>query len=378
VLNTTALANASDASVFISESISPFFIVQNGATGAGAQSVTTTSTLGTLLISPSGPPVVTIVSPANGSTVFEGQTIDIAVYAGGSALVSSELTVNGVVLALDRSLPYNFTFTVPAGVTGLTLLASVANDQGAVGVSQPLAVSVLPDPRTTVIGRLVDANNLPIGNREVAVTLNGLRAEFFDFVTPLTSVPELTGLVPTRTGHVSAVNLRNPNSVFGSDPFGAGMIPDYAGRLSGYLWIETAGDYTFAVGAVEGARLVINGATAIQTPAGRTSFGIDAQTVALPAGWIPIEVAYYQAVGDTELQLLYGAPGDELRVVAPDALRVAMPQFTVRTDGDGRFVVANVPANVSAVRVSGESGDLSNPVPPAPGGVTDFGDVVNR
>jgi hypothetical protein len=91
---------------------------------------------------------------------------------------------------------------------------------------------------------------------------------------------------------------------------------------------------------------------------------------------VPIEVTYYESVGDAELQLQYAPPGGELQVILPGRLRATMTERTVRTDAFGQFVIPNVPANVPAVRVTSGSGDISPLRPPVPGGVTDFGDVV--
>jgi hypothetical protein len=267
---------------------------------------------------------------------------------------------------------------VPANVTDLTLQASVSDARGNRGLSSPVTLPVVPDSRTTVVGRLLDADGRPVSNTTVRVTLNGLRAEFFDYDTPLSAMPDLSGRVPTRTGHVSAVNVRNPDSLFGSDPYGLGMDADYAARFSGYLRIDIPGEYTFQLGVDDGARLVVGGVTVVQMPTGQGDFRARSGSIRLPAGLIPIEVTYYQSVGDAELQLLYAAPGEELQVVPPARLRATMTELQVQTDGVGRFVIANVPANVPAIQLSGDQGTLSNPVLPVPGGIVDLGDVVVR
>jgi hypothetical protein len=370
VLNTTNLSGA-DPSVFIGEVVGPTFVVENTTTETSAnQAVAQRSSTDAVAAA------VTIVSPANGLTIFEGQTINVVVDASGNQFTGAVLSVNGAPLAQDATLPYVFTLTAPANVTSLTLEVSASNNAGTVMLSQPITLSVVPDSHTTVIGRLLDTAGMPLANRDVSVAINGLRAEFFDFSTPLTALPDVNGLAPTYTRHVSAVNVRNPNGVFGSDPFGVGLSPDYAARLTGYLWIEQPGQYVFQLGADEGARLVIGGATVIQMPTGKGELQVRSQTIQLAAGWVPIEVTYYESVGDAELQLQYAPPGGELQVILPGRLRATMTERTVRTDAFGQFVIPNVPANVPAVRVTSGSGDISPLRPPVPGGVTDFGDVV--
>jgi hypothetical protein len=252
----------------------------------------------------------------------------------------------------------------------------VSDEQGETTFSRPVTVSVVPDPLTTVSGRLVAADGNPVTNAEVTVTLNGLRAEFFDYASPLSTLPEVNGTVAGRTGYVSAVNVRNPDGLFGSDPFGVGMAPDYAARYSGFLSIDEPGEYTFVLGADEGARLALAGLTVLQMPTGRGEFQAFSRTVQLPAGLIPIELTFYESYGDAELQLSYARPGADVEVVPPERFRAVAGEYTIRTDSAGRFVIPNVPANVAAIRLSDRVSELSAPVPPVPGGTTDLGDVV--
>jgi hypothetical protein len=182
--------------------------------------------------------------------------------------------------------------------------------------------------------------------------------------------------VATRTDHVSTINIRNPGGVFGVDPYGLGMDPDYAARFSGYLRIDTPGEYTFQLGVDDGARLVVGGVTVVQMPTGNGDFQARAGSVRLATGLVAIEITYYQSVGNTELQLLYAPPGEELRVVPPERLQTSAAEWQVRTDDSGRFEIRNVPANIPAIWLSGDQGNLSGPVSPAAGGIVDLGDIV--
>src|SRR5207244_9497873 len=98
-------------------------------------------------------------------------------------------------------------------------------------------------------------------------------------------------------------NLRNPNEIFGKDPFGVKLAPDYAVRFSGYLRITTAGDHTFFLGADEGARLKVGGITVVDIPTGNGQYQEGRGPISLAPGLIHIEVTFYESVGNIELQL---------------------------------------------------------------------------
>src|SRR5216684_429883 len=103
--------------------------------------------------------------------------------------------------------------------------------------------------------------------------------------------------MPDFTAVVSAVNLRNPNRMFGNDPYGSGLAGDVAGRFRGQLLIDRRGEYTFTLGAREGGRLRIDGTTVVDMPSGDGTFREQSATVNLDAGWIPIEIQHYQNLG---------------------------------------------------------------------------------
>jgi hypothetical protein len=369
VLNTSAVGDPGSLAVFVGEAVGPSFSVENAPPSSGAA-----AQLQSLFAS--GPPVVTILSPVDGANVLEGQTLRVVVESAVEGLAAT-LFVNDTAVELDDSLPYVFTFTVPANIAGLTLGASVMTDQGDVALSEPVTLSVRPDLLTTVQGRVFDANGIARANTPVTVMLNGLRAEFFDAPGPLVTLPDLGGTAPTVTGYVTAVNSRNPDGVFGSDPFGVGLSPDYAVRLRGFLLVEQAGEYRFQLGADAGVRLVVNGVPVIDASNVVSQFQTSSGSIMLPAGLIPIEVTYVVSVGNSELQLQYTPPGGERQVVPPDVLFVDWAS-TVTTDAQGRFLAGSVPANVNAIRIRIAIDEFSTGVPPVPGGVTELGDVEIR
>ena len=85
-----------------------------------------------------------------------------------------------------------------------------------------------------------------------------MTAEVFNFASPLSDVPDLTGLTPDMVTTISALNLRNPGLVFGANPFGFGSSPGRAIRYTAVLHTDP-GYHDFKVGVPHGAILWING-----------------------------------------------------------------------------------------------------------------------
>ena len=163
------------------------------------------------------PPVVSITSPAAGATVIEGSTLQITVQATDDVQVASvDFLVNGVVVFTDSAAPYQFNLAVPTGVATVTLGATALDLGGNVGVAANRQINVIPDPLTTVTGRVVDENGQPVPGATVT-TLNSFNATSgADGTFSIASVPTVQGPITVSaevvvagkrlTGHSAAVN----------------------------------------------------------------------------------------------------------------------------------------------------------------------------
>lgn len=117
------------------------------------------------------PPAVTITSPVSGTTVVEGAKVaGLAVATDDIAVAGVTFTVNGQAVFTATTAPYQFTFTVPAGVSAITLGAIAADLGGNTGNAAAVVLNVIPDPGTTVVGRVLNNNTAVSG---ATVTTNG-------------------------------------------------------------------------------------------------------------------------------------------------------------------------------------------------------------
>ena len=299
------------------------------------------------------PPTVRVIEPLLGTTLLEGQTIDFTVDASDDGILTGiDFFVNGALIATKEEAPFVLTFTVPYATDFLEFSASAMDAAGNTGATDGAGFQVINDPLTRVRGTVVDTEGNPAQGADVSLKLGGLLAEFFDFDSPLNSMPDLSGLTPDATKLVSAVNLRNPGDFLSPDTFGLSFSPDFAARFSGWIRIQIAGLYGFFLSADDGARLFIDG-DLIAEVTGPGDFTVDTGTVNLSPGSVPIEIEYYQAVGGSEIQLSYLGPDDTTsKVVPPEFLFQATDSFTARSRSDGTFVIRDVPANLGEIDAS--------------------------
>jgi len=143
-------------------------------------------------------PTISITSPEPGATFIEGSTAMAHAEASDDVAVSSvSFLVDGVAQFTDFAAPYDFDVTVPTGIASFTLGAFATDSAGNVSAMALALVSVIPDPGTTVIGRVVDKDGNAVAGASVTV---------FDAFTVLTTGdgPFSISGVPTIRGSIVA------------------------------------------------------------------------------------------------------------------------------------------------------------------------------
>jgi hypothetical protein len=116
-------------------------------------------------------PTATITLPANGNQVYEGAPLTVAVDAVDDIAVAAvAFTIDGQTVFTSTAAPYQYTFTVPNGVSTLTLGALARDLGGNEGSAATVSVAVAPDPLTRVVGRVVDTDGAGLAGANVTAS----------------------------------------------------------------------------------------------------------------------------------------------------------------------------------------------------------------
>lgn len=160
------------------------------------------------------PPTAAITSPLNGITVIAGSILPITVNATDDVAVSAvNFLLNGQLVFTSTSAPYQFSATVPTGVSSLTIGATAIDFGANVGTAQTVTVNVIPDPGTTVTGIVVDSSQNPVAGATVT-TLGGLSATTQnDGSFTISNVSTVLGnIVVSATGTVNGIAVRGSSA----------------------------------------------------------------------------------------------------------------------------------------------------------------------
>jgi hypothetical protein len=140
------------------------------------------------------PPTAIITSPSNGGTVIERQSVPVTVLATDDVAVAGvNFTLDGQVMGTQTVPPYDFSFTVPVGVSNVVLGASAVDFGNNVGNAQPVQLNVIPDPGTTVAGNVIFSNGSPVAGATVFAPSGRSAITGPDGFFSITQVPTILG-----------------------------------------------------------------------------------------------------------------------------------------------------------------------------------------
>lgn len=110
-----------------------------------------------------------VTSPVDGDTLIEGDIITIVAEASDDGrVVRVDFLVDGNVVTSDTTDPLAFAFEVPVGVASLSFGARAVDTNNNVGTAAAVLVNVIPDPLTTVVGQVIDADGVAAEGASVA------------------------------------------------------------------------------------------------------------------------------------------------------------------------------------------------------------------
>lgn len=140
-------------------------------------------------------PTVHITSPASGSQVVQGSTVSVTANASDDVAVASvAFLVDGQLAFTATAAPYQYTFTAPGTGSSLTLGAIATDFGNNVGTATDVVINLIPDPLTTVTGRVVDNTGTPVAGASV-MTLSKSAITQGDGTFSIPSVPTVAGSV---------------------------------------------------------------------------------------------------------------------------------------------------------------------------------------
>ena len=189
---------------------------------------------------PDPPPTISIIFPAEGETLTEGQNIFLQADAQDNVSVQLlDFVVNGVDLG-----PFNSFYTVPFGITSLTVEARATDNLGR-STTATRTVSVVPDPLPTISitspaagtqlteGQTVSiaadaADNIEVSQVVFAINGEDLPANFSSPYTQSITVP------PGSTMHLTATVYDNLGQT-AVDTRDFVVIPDAGTTVTGFV-----------------------------------------------------------------------------------------------------------------------------------------------
>ena len=200
---------------------------------------------------------------------------------------------------------------IPASETSPSVVAPMGDVAGKYTVNS-LAAFLLDPLASRPSGRMPGMNLKPAEAqavagfllRDVKVTTPGLAFRFYQ--GDWTELPDLDALKPTRSG-----------VALGFDLGAAGRRNGYALRFEGVLEVVREGDYTFHLASDDGSKLWVDGKLVANNDGIHPANSV-AGRARLEPGRHPLVVGYFDAAGQSELEVEYEGPGIPRRTLAPD------------------------------------------------------------
>jgi len=242
------------------------------------------------------PPSIITPAAASPSTIALSASSNLSVVAqdrDGDALTYAWNILSGPGTASFSASGSPFTAVQFSEAGDYTLEISVSDDQTT--VTDIVTVSVIEDPVTPVEP--------------------GLQAGFYSFGTRLSTLPNMSGLIPT-VARIDA-NINYPST---RDPWSGLSFKDYYSSLhTGLIQIQQDGDYTFYLSSDDGSRLWIDGQLVIDNN-GLHGMVEKTATLSLTSGYHDLRVEFFENTGGAGLLFSWKIPGGIKSIVPASVL----------------------------------------------------------
>ncbi len=165
-------------------------------------------------IGPDRPPAVALLEPTGASVIAAGGFVHLLASATDDLGVTEvRFLVDGASIGSDLAAPYRLSFQADPGATELRLAAQAFDTAGASSLSPEVVVTFVPDPLTTVAGRVVGPDGTPIAGAAVDC-LGSLATSGADGRFSAAGVSTLSGLASCQaTGSSGGSNLSGTSAV---------------------------------------------------------------------------------------------------------------------------------------------------------------------
>ena len=239
-------------------------------------------------------PSVGLTSPANGATLTAPASFSLNAIANDAdgTISKVEFYRGTTLLGTDTSSPYSYTWSgVLAGAYSLT--AKAYDNSGAVTTSTAIAVTVTPNYTA------------------------GLKAEFFDYTSALSTIPDLTGKTADITRVDAQIDYPSTSGTWAN--LDSRFSDTYASRHTGYLKVATAGDYTLYLNSDDGSRLYLDGVLVINNDG---LHGMTEKSVVknLAAGYHSVKVEFFENDGGAGLSFSWAGPSIGKQIIPAGVL----------------------------------------------------------
>src|SRR5262249_9850097 len=285
------------------------------------------------------PPSVQITSPASGSQVIQGSSVTVTASATDDVAVAAvTFFVDGQSVFTANSAPYQFTFTAPSSGSSLTLGASAVDFGGNVGDATNVLVNLIPDPLTTVVGRVIDASNNPVAGATVsAFTVSTVTAPDGTFSLPGVSTIQGNIVASARITIADGTSLVGKSAAVPPVRGGTTNVGDIVVRPEAKFAVVALSNSTASIIDLSANTLVTTGPTgshplgASITPEGRKGFVANFSSATLTV--IDLTASPPVAAGTIGTSPI-GAP--ESIAITPDG------RFGIVADGGGTRSVISI------------------------------------